>query len=288
MSASFLRTALLFFLLPFSVQAEVNDTPPTVLVSIAPYRYFVERLAGDAVAVEVLVPPGASSHSYEPRPKQVVTISKAALWLRIGESAEKKTLDALQSHASEMRIVDLREGLDLISIPHHHHGHQCCCGDGHDPHIWLSARMAQPQAQRIAEELIHLLPERAATITDNLNSLLEDLKALDLELTALFADRAPVTILTAHPAYGYLCRDYGIRQLGIEYEGRDPTPRQLTSVIDEARSLGIRRVFVQQQHNRKGAEVVANAIGAEVIDLDPFSEDYLNNLRSIVTAFAGQ
>lgn len=269
-----------------------------VLVSIAPYRYFVKRLAGDLVNVHVLVPPDVSAHHYEPTPRQVTEASQSELWFRFGEPFEGRVLNAMAAQRPDLKIVDLREGLDLIAATHshdHHHGHDHGHGHHHhhgdhgmDLHLWLSARMAKVQARAIAAALSEQFPEGQEVFAENLEAFLSELDQVDAELTRLFADKDIRYILVSHDAYGYFCRDYGLEQLPIEWKGKDPTTKQLGNVINRARDEGLTRVFTQPQHSSKGAELVARELGLEIIDLDPYSEDYLENLRLMGRKFAGE
>lgn len=257
----------------------------TVLVSLAPYKFFVERIADKTVDVHLMVPAGASAHTYEPTPKEMLAAGNADVWFTIGEPFEARASMALQSHHPSMIFVDLRKGVDLISS-HDHPGHACSNPACRDSHVWLSPRQSKIQANLIAETLMKLYPENKALYTANLQHLFDDLDALDKEITQLLAPLKQRVIMVSHPAYAYFCRDYNLRQLSIEFEGRDPTPQQLTKVIQDARKNQIRAIFIQPQYSNKGARLIADTIGAKVVTLDPYSEDYLNSMRQIARQFA--
>jgi len=251
---------------------------PTILVSIAPYKFFVERIAGNTVDVEVLVPPGASLHSYEPSIKQVLRIGTANLWLRLGDPTEIKTLAALQTHNPRLMIVDLRQNLPLINVNHHEA----------DPHIWLSPRLVKIQAETITSSLIDLLPNNQVKYVHNLQSLIKELDALDKEITQQLRFLKNRKIMVSHPAYSYFCRDYDLQQLAIEHENKEPSPQQLTLIIEKARKSNIEMIFVQVQHNYKGAAIIAKEIEAITIILDPYSEEYIDMMRKIARCFSGE
>lgn len=257
------------------------DHEPTVLVTLPPYQELVERIAEQTVRVEVLVPPGASTHTYSPSPSQVIKMGKANLWFRIGEIAEEATARAILSHNPQMQLVDLRQGLNLIGGE----GHSHCCGNHHDPHIWLSPKMLKQQVETLADNLIRLRPDQEELYLKNTQSLLREIGELDQEIAHLLRKSKGETILVAHPAFGYLCRDYGLIQMAIEHEGKDPHPRRLTEIIQEARRLKINRIYAQPQHSPKGAEQIGKAIGAKVIVLDPNKKEVLQNLKGIARAF---
>lgn len=259
-----------------------SDQRPIVMVSIAPYKFFVEAIAGNTVRPFLMVPPGASFHTYEPTPKQILEGSQAEIWFRIGESFEARALQALRSHHPNMQIVDLRKGVDLITVEA---GHQCCCchQDGADLHIWLSPRMAKVQAKLIAQTLSETYPQNRELYQQRLSTLLNNLDILDKEITQTLAPLQQRTIMVAHPAYAYFARDYNLQQLPIEYEGKDPSGRQLTTLLQQARAKNIKTIFIQNQYSSKGASLIAKELGAEVVTLDPYSSsgDYFATLREI-------
>lgn len=262
-----------------------------VIVSVAPYKYFVEAVAGDTVTVILLVPPSASFHDYEPTPKQVLQTGNADIWFRIGESFETKALKALESFNTRLLVVDLRKNVDLIIFGHGHDNedvHSCCHANGADLHIWLSARQAKIQAQDIASALIEVYPEHKQLYQQNLQQLSRRLDALDKEIGDQLRPLKNRTIMVAHPAYGYFARDYNLTQLPIEYEGKDPSPRQLQRILEQARAAKIKTIFVQKQYGTKGAYLIANEIGAKVDELNPYSGDYFETMHTIANRIASQ
>jgi zinc transport system substrate-binding protein len=286
----------LFFLSLFatnSIKAASSDTRSHfVIVSVAPHKFFVEKIAGNTIKVGLMVPAGASSHTYEPTPRQMLQTSTADLWFQIGESFEPRASKALKSHNPNLKLVDLRKGVRLISSDSHQHNHShahgCSHPDCQDMHFWLSAREGKAQAKTIAEALIALYPENKALYEKNLQAFIAELEALDQEISSTLQNLNNRTILVSHPAYAYFARDYNLRQLSIEFEGRDPTPQQLTRLIQEARQAGAKTIFIQPQYNNKGAKLIANQLGARIVELDPYSERYEDVMRQIAQSFASQ
>ncbi|MGA8164462.1 MAG: zinc ABC transporter substrate-binding protein [Waddliaceae bacterium] len=258
-----------------------------VLVSIAPYKFFVEQIAGGTVEVGQMIPTGGSPHSYEPTAKQILAASEADIWFQIGEPFETRATQALQSHRPSMKFIDMREGLDLIAETSHDDHHQRCPHHGcTDPHIWLSPRMVKQQAARIADALAKQYPEHAQQYQDRLRTFQEKLGQLDQEISKQLLPIKNQTIVVSHPSYAYFGRDYGLKQLSIEFEGKEPTPQQLTQILNNARKLNTRTVFVQPQHHGKGARLFANELDAKIVVLDPLSENYLENMRKIARSFS--
>lgn len=278
-----------FFLLCIGIlSSEEKQEKPlsyVVLVSVSPHKFFIEKIAKDTVKVYLMVPAGASSHTYEPSPKQLLASSVADVWFQLGEPFEIKASNALTSYHPQMKIVSMQEGLDLIRAGcgcHQHKGH---CHDV-DLHYWLSPQLAKIQAKTIAENLSVLYPENRDLYQKNLQSFVQELDELDQFVRKTMEKKKNPLIMVSHPAYGYFCRDYGCEQLSIEFEGKDPTPQQLTKVLQRARQAKIRTIFIQMQYNSKGARLIADQIGAKIVTLDPYAENYFRSIREIAEHFA--
>ncbi|MCH9611362.1 MAG: High-affinity zinc uptake system binding-protein ZnuA [Chlamydiales bacterium] len=233
---------------------------PLVLVSVPPQKFLVESIAGDACDVEVLVPSGSSPHTYEPKARQIDRIQEAAIWFRIGEGFESRLLSLVKN------IVDPRENLDLLG---------CRCHGGADPHIWLSPKLLKSQAVQIHRELKSILE---CDLEENLALLLTQLDELD---DSLSKREFPEAILVSHPAFGYFCRDYGIEQLSVEMEGKEPSVRQLTSLIKTVQERELGTIFLQRQYSKRGGLRVAKRLDLQVHYLDPYAEDVIANLEKI-------
>jgi zinc transport system substrate-binding protein len=288
---TFFRHLSFFLLLPvfFLFSNPAYADVPTVLVSVAPHQFFVEKIAKGTVQVQLMVPAGASAHTYEPTARQMMTAAKAEMWFRIGEPFENKAIEALKSHHPSLKIVDLRDHLDLISHDQNHPGGGCCCCPGAvDLHFWLSTRQAEIQAKTIADALSKAYVGYANFYQSNLISFQQELKELDEKIKRVLAPLKNRRILVSHPAYAYFCRDYDLEQFSIEVEGKDPSPQQMTKLLTLARRYNFHRIFIQMQYNNKAAKLVADTLGARLIVLDPYSEHYLSSMLEIADAFAEQ
>lgn len=269
----------IFFVLPVCVQAAQK---PKVLISVAPYEAVCRDLAGDAIQIELLVPAGFSSHTYEPTPKQVIACREADIWFTIGELFEEKMKAVLAKENPNLLIVDLRQGLDLLhehSCAHHAH-HDTEMAKDTDPHIWMSPKMMQKQAQEIAKAL------QKKGVEPKLESTLAKLAALDRQIHDILKDKKNKHILVSHPAYGYFCRDYGLQQETIEFEGKDPATRQIFDLIQQAKTEHIHTIFIQPQYSSKAASAIASQIDAKLVMLNPYAANYYDNMLAIAKAFA--
>lgn len=271
----------LFFLLLFPLFAFAQAEKPIVLVTIAPYAYFVERIAGTTVQIETLVPPEMNVHIYEPSPKLVQTSGNAKVWFRIDEPFEKKIVKAFQERNPKMQILNLQEGVDLLNEENlirascgHYHG-------GKDLHTWASPKIALQQSQAIADILIKLFPERKDLYQANFDRLATDLTQLDQDLTSMLSPLKGEAILISHPSLGYFCRDYGLIQLSVECEGKDPRPKDVEQILSFAKVYHVRCVLIQTGFNNQGAQFFSARLKLPMYRIDPYAKDYLNNMRNI-------
>ena len=255
--------------------------PLEVLVTIPPQAHFVKRIAGETASVSVLVPPGADPHAFEPKPQQMVALSRAALYFTVGFPLEKAWTAKLASANPKMRIVDTREGIALRPMEAHDHGDH---GKAHrhadepDPHIWLSPPLVMLQARTIFTALAEAAPASRSLLEDNYRRFASDLVALDLRLQRLFAEKRDAPFMILHPAWGYFAQAYGLRQIPIEREGKEPKGKDLAALIEAAKKDGVRAVFVQPRASAKTAEALASAVGARLLPADDLAENWEENL----------
>jgi len=260
-----------------------------VFTSILPQKYFVERIAGELVDVEVLVGPGMSPHTFEPLPQQMSQLSRAAAFFMIGVPFEKALVNRLAAICPDLKLVDTGRNVVRRSMSEpdsdHQHGEDCVHEAGSsDPHFWLDPMNAITISQAIAGALVEILPDSSAQINENLQQLTDELKTLDQQLTTALAPVKGQTMLVFHPAFGYFAARYGLKQQSVEIEGKEPGPRQLAELIRKCRQLNVHVVFVQKQFPVAAAETVARSINGAVVPIDSLAEDYIDNLRRISEA----
>jgi len=274
-------SSLFAFLFP--LQGDEDHLSHSVLAPNPPYAWLVKQIGGETIEVYSLIPPEANMHTYEPTPKQVARMGGVDLWLKLGNPIENKVALSLTGLGIK-KSIDLRDSIDLICSPS-----GCShCQEGCDIHYWLSPRIMKTHATLIASELKQLYPDHSALYDRNLQMTSKALETLDHEISALLTPLKSRFIFASHPAYAYFARDYDLAQYSIEFEGKDPTPAQLTQILEIGRKLGVKTIFIQRQFNNKGARLVANELGAKTVDLNPYGDDYLVEMRKIATAISNQ
>ncbi len=284
----------LFFTLPGLEKLDAVEKlhqPIRIFVSILPQAYFVERIGGDRVSVDVLVLPGKSPATYAPTPEQMSKLTKAKLFFRIGVPFEKVLIRKVEKSLKNIRIVDTRKGIQLRRFAGGRH-HDTVEDNHHkasdsDPHIWLSPVLVKRQAKTICEALIQFDPEGKATYTSNLKDFTKDLDDLHRKISNTLAPLKGSTIFVFHPVFGYFTDEYGLRQLAVELEGKAPKGKDLSSFIKKARQQNAHMVFVQPQFELRTAQKIADAIDGVVVSVDPLARDYISSLNSIMKKVAG-
>ena len=280
-------------------------TPLPVFVSIVPQQYFVQQIGKEKVDVSVMVQPGASPATYEPKPAQMAKLSKTRLYFSIGVPFEIFWLDKIASANPDMTIVHTDKGIEKQPMGVHHHeeegqadhhddkarteeDHNHENDHGHaglDPHIWLSPRLVKIQAGQIFDALATADPGNKDFYTVNYNAFIKEIDALDQDLTRMLKDNAGMQFMVFHPAWGYFARDYNLKMIPIEIEGKDPKPAKLQELIKHARDEAIKVIFVQPQFSTKSAKLVAKEINGQVIPANPLALDWLDNMKKVAEQF---
>ena len=245
----------------------------TIYVTISPLKSIVEEVVCGDYNVEVLVPKGASPESFEPTMKELMALNGAEYIYSTGLINFEQTLTSSVEYSE--RIINLSEGIELMegccSHGHHHHKH------GIDPHIWTSPRALQTMVRNIVSSL----PADSVKYSVAADKLLNKLSKLDSLCSSSIADSGVDAIMIYHPAFTYYARDYGIEQISIEHDGKEPSPRQLTSLVDKARNHGITKLLIQPQYGKDKLRSMALECDAEIIEVDPLSDDIMAEIERV-------
>ncbi len=294
MYSKFIKFFTIISFLLCSAAIGLAQQKPVVFVSILPQKYFVEQLAGDVVDVEVMVPPGASPATYEPRPSQMAKLAKAKAYYSIGVPFEASWLPRLRSVTPDIVLVATDKGIQkrpIDSHADHHHTQNSNTLVRHaiaDPHIWLSPPLVKQQVKHIAHSLSSLLPLHAEVIRKRLQQFTTRLDQLDATLHKTFLEKKGMHFMVFHPSWGYFADQYGLVQESVEFAGKNPKPAQLAQLVADARAENIHTVLVQPQFSKKSAELIAREIGGKVIIADPLASDWLENLQRVALLVAGE
>jgi len=278
--------------------------PLNISVSILPQKYFVEKIAGSHANVQVMVPPGASPATYEPKPQQMIGLAKTDIYFSIGVPFEAAWLSKFQASNPAMDLIKTDQFIRKIKMEsHHHHDDDNKHLENHthedegedhasdhdiirDPHIWLSPKLVRLQSDSIRDGLIEHDPDNAQEYRQNHAALVREIHQTDLKLLEIFAQQTkPISFFIFHPSWGYFAKDYGLTQNALEIEGKSPTPKDLAQAIEIARKEHISVIFAQPEFSQKTAQTFANAIHGKVVRLSPLAYNWSDNLFQAAKAF---
>lgn len=253
-----------------------------IWVTIAPQKYFVERVGGDAVTVEVMVRAGQSPELYTPSASQLVKLAKADAYIGMGLPVEHTVLPRIEASMPHVRVLQTEKLAETHD--HDHSQHESCVHGDHDPHVWMDPLAMVEFVEQVRELLSQLEPSKAGLFLANAEAVLVELKAMNQSLQQQFKPYAGRAFYINHPALGHFTERYGIVQRSLEQAGTDASARRIAELVKAARADQVGAIFTQPEFGRSSAAVVARALKVDVIELNPLAEDYFDNMRGIASA----
>jgi len=258
----------------------------TVIVSIPPLRSLVTAIIGGDFQVETLLPAGASPETYEPTPQQLIATEHAPLIFVTGLLDFEKVIVGKLCDKDGNKVVILSKGIQLIEghgvdADGHNTGTP---GRGHgvDPHIWLSPIELAAMAGNIYNAIARLHPD-SAKYAGNYHKLISDLSALNERIKNEIDSAKIKSILIYHPALTYYASHYGLAQIAIEQEGKEPSAATLKVLVDRAKKEKIDKIFYEKQFPEAVVRSISQETGARAVEIDPLREDVMRNLLDITT-----
>jgi zinc transport system substrate-binding protein len=283
---------LLFFSLLALSLASCHTAPKKngekiVFASILPLQYFTDQITGDLYTSEVLVPPGVGPETYNPTPRQMSEMARASAFFANGFLGFEESFgDKFKSINPNLLFINTSANVDLIHAEGHDHGdhhHE----KGVDPHTWSSPEGARIIARNIFDGMVKVDPANKEAFRVNLEKLLTKIDSVDHAVEAILANIPSRTFMVFHPALGYFARQYHLKQLSIEFEGKIPTPRHIQNIVLEARKENIANILIQKEFDIENAEIIANETGSRVIEIDPLAYDWPAEMISLAHKMAG-
>lgn len=260
----------------------------TISVSILPQKYLIDQLTNSSLEVNVMVPPGTSPEMYEPSPTQMKNVANSSVYFAIGPlEFESTILPRIKELNPNIKFVDLSTGLNLMEG----HKHREIMGEdehhtNYDPHIWTSTLEFKLMAIKIGTELCALYPNKEKKIQENLSLLIVEINKLDSIMKGIVSSAETKSFLIYHPALSYFARDYGLNQIAIEEDGKNPSAQALTNLVKIAKSQNLNSIFIQSQFDSHNAEMLAWELGGEVVTIDPLGYDWLKNMYDLTNKLA--
>ncbi|MGL5415234.1 MAG: metal ABC transporter substrate-binding protein [Clostridium sp.] len=230
-----------------------------VTASIFPIAEVTKAIGGDKVSVITLVPKGQEPHHFEPNTKTFKELLQSKLFIYNGLGMEE-WLDNMSEKLKEEKIpmVDASVGVDVLKT------------DGKtDPHVWLSLKEIQIQAKNIKNALVKADPKNEEYYTKNYEDFINKCQNLYNEYKPKFETLKNKNFVTGHAAFGYLCRDFGLKQESVStlYADGEPTPGKLEELVNYCKKNNVKVIFSGTLSEPKTSETLAREVGAKIVKI---------------------
>ncbi len=276
-----------FLFLLFILFTSLAFAKPIVIVSILPQKTFVQKIAKDMADITLMVEPGNSPHSYEPKSSQMIAVSKADIYFSIGVEFENVWLEKIKSQNPNLKFINLSDNISKIAIKHHTHHHKENHDSQPDPHIWTSPKNVEIMAYSICKALVSIDPKNENSYRSNLDDFIREIRDTDAQIKEILKKTEPKTkFMVFHPSWGYFANEYNLAQRAVEVEGKEPKPKEIIKVINEAKKENIKVIFVQPEFSDKSAQIIAKEAGVVVKKISPLNPDWSQNLIDMAKAIA--
>ena len=280
------KTTLIFLLSTTYIFSNIN-----AVVSILPEQTFVKAIGGDKVNVSLMVLPGNSPHTYEPKPSQMKDVAKAELYFAIGVEFENVWLPKFKNLNKRMQVIDLTQNIQMLKMQadteYDAHGHKGY--EGNDPHIWTAPDNVKIIAEHIYKALVKADQSNESYYKQNYDKFITHITETDNKIKSILSSKPKgIKFMVFHPSWGYFAQAYGLQQLPVEMEGKSPKPKELITLMKEAKKEKISAIFTQPEFSDSIAKVMANELHIKVIKVSPLSPHWSENLIGIANAIAGK
>jgi zinc transport system substrate-binding protein len=257
-------------------------------VSIEPQKYLIDKISGGKFAVNVIVNSGQNHETYEPTPQQMVQLEQSDLYLVVSQNGfDNQWAHNLKSRNQQMEIIDLSTGIEPLVGDHDCSGHNHDHHSSMDPHLWVSPSTMKVLAYNTFMVLRANFAADSLLLDRGYDLLSAEIDSVDNLYKTQLQPFAGKTFMVYHPVLGYVARDYGLMQLPIELEGKEPSVEDIKLLIERAREQKVNLIFVQKEFDTRNAALIAEETGASIETLNPLNYNWkeealaiLNNLTS--------
>lgn len=251
------------------------------VVSIEPLKHIINEITGNDFTIDILVPQGASPETFDPTPRQIISLNNAKMIFATGLIEFEKTL---LERVENKKIVNLSHGIDLIegSCSHANHNH-VYHHHSVDPHIWTSPRELMIMAQNAYNAIMQQYPD-SVKYTQNHARLQQELAELDNECRSTIETSNTQAFVIYHPALTYYARAYSLEQIAIENDGKEPSAKYIVQIIEKSDQMGIKCLLYQSEFPRSVVDVVAKDMGIEPTEINPLASNPLQFIREVTAA----
>ena len=276
----------LIILTPISIiQSASNYANATVISSVKPIGFITQAITSGITDAEILLPDGASPHTYSLKPSDLKNIKSAELVIWVGEDMETFMPTLLKN-------IDKQKQIELMEIPaiktllrtnhddhsheeinhhqsdHDHHGE-------YDEHIWLSPEIAKIIAQSIHDKLITLYPDKKIKIDENLNEFTIKLSETEQNIAKKLINVQNSGYFVFHDAYGYFESQFKLKNLGsfTINPAIQPGVQTVYAIKQKLKENKAVCVFIEPQFSPAVIEKLVDGTDVRIGVLDPLGSN---------------
>lgn len=255
---------------------------PTLAVSIAPQKYLLEKIVGSDYNVITLLPPNSDPETYDPSVSTLSGLQKSDIYFRLGTIGfEQAIIGKISENLPELKIVDTSVDIPLASGTH--------SGPlGTDPHVWTSVRNGGVIASNMQKALVKNYPGKEKELTRRYRQLDAELAELDSTLTAILAPCKGSAFVIRHPSLTYFARDYGLTQLSLEHDGKEPSAKQLADRLEAIKAAKPVVFFLEKGHSNAAMEDLAAQMNIPTVEISLLDYDWKETLLTMARAIASK
>lgn len=291
----YIRGALLVAVVAFiglSCCQTTTDQRPSITVSIPPQSWLLSEIVGNKYNVNSLTQSTTNPENYEPGVNDMINLERSQAYMIIGHLPfEEAMITRAKEANNQINIVDCSAGIEPLHGTHSHEAHHHRDMPNHDdtdPHIWTSVRNAITIAGTMTQAVIQLDPDNADEYLSNYAALKAKLDQLDKDIYSKLENLSRRAFIVWHPSLSYFAKDYNLRQISVEYEGKEAPVGQMRRVIDQAKDSRAKVFFYQQEMDSRQIHTINKEIGATMVTINPMSSDWEKEMRKIADALTQQ
>lgn len=255
-----------------------KQTQIDISVSIEPIKGLVDIITSNSLKTGVIVPSGTSPETFSPTPSQVARLRSSKAVITLGTLNFEKDLLDQDINKATGSILDLTNGIELIEGKCNHSSHKHA--HSVDPHTWLSPQCLIVMVDKIANYLVGIYPD-SVNFRSNADTLIRKIELLQNCVKQKIETANIKQIFIYHPALTYYAREFGLKQLSIEQEGKDASMANVKEFVDNARKSGCKHIFYQKEYSGSVVESVANEAEVPIAEIDPLSYNILSEIERI-------
>lgn len=244
-----------------------TSTKLNVIATFYPLADFAQNVGGDKVTVSILVPETVDVHDFEPTPSSISAVSTADVLIYNGVGLEPWIQNVVSSSENKNLIqVDTSQGITLLPVEQQFQDDNMI----YDPHIWLNPVDAQQQVRNILQGLIQADPADSEYFTQNADTYIAKLEALNQQAINATTGTATNRFVTFHEAFSYFANQYNITQVPIlgPFE-EEPSAGDIQNVIDAIHQYGLRYVGYESLENPAISQSISTQTNASLIEMNP-------------------